>query len=315
MIYGRIKAVFAAFAFAAAVIFIAPADATAQTAHSNCDPKCPNAVCEKIQNHSNAMRSRDEGTTRNTVVQNDSAHQLSCFDQGMIETSQAGQIFSDPHWASPISPLKPGGPTLYLPIYGATGSFAQYAWDATVMGPAGPGSTDTLAVDLETVIQGTLEDMLSNFTQSLTGLVWGLLGSTVSGLLSMIQAFFVVPTGWPFPQIIDWAITNILGISFDCTVMQELWDDIIIGQGVNVGNVFSSFDELFQLKGALPGAGPLMSTLFGAGPGDMEWDQLEAAWQDLQDLNNPGNPTDILWFKTPPVLPAGSTVNFIIGNM
>jgi len=172
------------------------------------------------KNFSSAQKVQDQAVTRQMQPQSDSTLVLTCFDQQMEVAAQAGEIFSDDIVApiGVINPLVATGP----------GSFSYLLTG---------GLTNSLNAGIKTTVASFFQGMIDDFAGSLTSAV----GGVISGILGGFLGGFFDLGGF------------LGGVDYDCANMQDLWDDNVIGQGINADNVYQDFDEL--MTGVAPGAG------------------------------------------------------------
>jgi len=135
-----------------------------------------------------------------------SVNALTCYDQGILMSAKAGNIFSDKQQTN-------------LP--GFNGAIA-IGLGSTIGGPFGDGTTGTLLQDLGRTVDPVLNEMLGNFIGSLTSAI----GTTLSSGLSQIAG----PLLSGVPGLGD-VMSGLMGQQYDCTVMQDVLDNQVYGQG------------------------------------------------------------------------------------
>lgn len=187
-----------------------------------------------------------------------SVNALGCFDQSMVASAKAGAIFSDT--------MPSSTPTFNPAVSIGLGSFLN--------GPYGAGTTSTLLSNLQSVVDPVLNNLLSNMLGGLTSAIGSTLTSTFSGLVGGLTAGIPGLSG---------IMSSLMGQNMDCNVMQDTWDNQIVGQGLDTGYSFIPYDNLIS-RSNLPaslGAAALAQIAANAGV----FDQIKS---DRENLRTPG---------------------------
>lgn len=247
---------------------------TAQAEPAGCDPEF-----QQIQkNHAEAQVAADQAMAKEIIEQPDSVLALSCFDQAMAASAKAGSIFSDEQ------------PT-FTPSWNA---LISTGLGMALDGPFGPGTTKTLASQIGPVVQPSVDDLLSNFTGSLSAAMGDVLSSQYMNLVG------------PLLNVsgLGGFLNNLLGIDMNCARGQNVLDDFVIGQGINKDVSYESWDD--TLRRDVPW-GTFGSDALSANQGI-----LDSALEDQENLNTPGyfefNPVA-------PVIPQNASMDSIIDAM
>ena len=288
--FTRSKVLLIAFAALCAVLTVLPSAAQAQTA---CDPQV-----QTIQSRfGQAMKIRNQGVTAQVVVRNDSALQLSCFDQAMALTSTAGQIFSDvfPSAGALASLLdvgtQPGVGSYAIPSWGVPPPIAALAALFGITLPVGkagfqvplpgpppissitlpiPGITNFLIFQINNTVEATLNSMMQQFVGNVMQQLFGYLASQMTLIMTTMFTSLLATYGLG-------SLASVLGVTIDlsgimrtvmnslfgrpsmlnCPTMATAWNNGVVGLGIN-GNT-----PYFTLNNFLGGA--VSGTWAGAG--------------------------------------------------
>ena len=229
---------------------------------------CPTEMGNIQENYGAAVRAERDATTKGGTPRPDPVEALTCFDQAMIASSKAGAIFSDK-------------PATFLPDFG--GIIAS-GLGAAMGGPFGDGTTSTLGQQIGSVVEPSLSNIMSSFTDALSAAMGSVLSSAFGDTISSIIG--------SFPGL-DGILGGLLGQTMDCTVMPDLRDGYIIGQGINpdIGSI--SVSEIINNPGAVSSMGDVFQTVIGANS-----DVFNAVATDIENLNTPG------YFPFTPTLPS-----------
>lgn len=271
------------------------------------DPRCDSDIDEIMQNHSFLKKIEQQARTAQSTPQNDSGHALTCFDQQLVQSAQAGQIFSDTVPASfPASPLDPLI-SIGLGLIGID------------LG-TNPGMRDsTLLADFNSVITDVLGTLLAEFTDALTGFISDFLGGAIGGILGGLAGSFLGSL------LGDWFGTTLEGEPFNCTNSLDVWSDPfgnlagaggfpVVGTGPKIGLVSGSYHM------AWPSESDIVNGVFGGFPAEYvtkftEPGNATTLTNVLNDLTTRLVPGGIPAYKVPPALPLNTTLGAVIGAM
>ncbi|TVQ81805.1 MAG: hypothetical protein EA357_11630 [Micavibrio sp.] len=304
-------AVFAALSFTAVAATTTPAQAQLER-----DPRCDENIHRLQNNHGGLQRIRTDARSHEVTPQNDTTLALTCMDQQMVASARAGSIFSDT-----TPPGLPGGggfPTFDSIIsigLNALGSLVGV--DLNVWQDGGPDDGfrgTTLLENFDHVITDTLEELLSNFLDSL--IEWAVT-AMVGWMQDQITAF-LGPGGWGdlINGLLGSFINDLFGFNFDCPSMGEIWTDYVIGQGPRItGDMtlgFPSELDIIQhvLGGGIAGMPDMFDTKF-LSPDNAAIIQDFA--DDLMDLY-PGSPV-FPTFKEAPVFDLKPDLDYVLSLM
>jgi len=285
---------------------------TAQQAHAmdpvarEVDPRCDPDIDEIQQNHSFLKKIEQQARTAQETPQNDTGQALTCFDQQMIQSAKAGNIFSDTMPASfPASPFN-AIISVGLNLLGVD----------TGTNPGSRGST--LLDDFDSVITSVLGELLGEFTGALTGFVSDLLGTAIGGILGgLVGSFLGSLLG-------DWFGTTLGGQTFDCTAQLDIWSDPfgnlpggshpVVGTGpkigINSGNYHLAWPSESDILSGIAGLPAEYVTKF------TEPDNAITLGNVLTDLTVRLVPGGIAAYKVPPpALNLNSSLAAVIGAM
>jgi hypothetical protein len=186
-----------------------------------------------------------------------SVNALTCYDQSVLMSAKAGEIFSDKVASN-------------LP--GFNGSIAL-GLGSTIGGPFGDGTTGTLLQDLGRVVDPVLDEMLGNFVGSLTSAI----GSTLSSGFSQVAGSLLSGV----PGLGD-VLSGLMGQQYDCSMMQDVLDNQVYGQAPN--REFSNVSLRDLINRNIPsnwGTDAMAKVLSNAGV-------LDEAQSVYENLNIPG---------------------------
>ncbi len=266
---------------------------------------CNSEFWEIQDNHSRAMRARDHGLVTQVIAQNDSVLALTCFDEAVLQSAKAGDIFSDP--SLPPNPLVMDL-TQYLddvPTHslGRLGEYHQNT-DGTQRGTDGFGYT--LLAGIYWTTHAPMDALFRNFLYSSA---FNFASGQQSDLESTIPANIRDMLGAGFPTASSAGIVEnaaIMGFinsglnDFDCdnsqantTIMYDVWVDRAINQGTAAGTPF--FDSRAFMAGTVTGAGVAMASVYNANRAV----HIAPANTNMNELENPGSYT---WYKDTPTL-------------
>lgn len=241
-------------------------------------PGCAPEYSDIQENYAEAQVARTDAIMKEVIERPDSVNALSCFDQAMAASAKAGAIFSDTE------------PT-FLPSFS---SLIATGLGAAIGGPFGDGTTATLGSQIQSVVEPTLSNLLSGFTDALSAAFGSVLTSAFNTIMGPILSI----------PVLGGLLGSLLGITMDCTVSQDLWDQFVVGQGINtdVGNF--SIEEFITNPGILGATGTVFQNVINANA-----TRFNDVATDINNLNTPGffgfNPTI-------PTIPPNATVNQII---
>jgi hypothetical protein len=216
------------------------------------------------------------------IPQNDSTLALTCFDQAIAVSSNAGAIFSD-RFPSLVEVFA------LLPYDNLATGLGQYRNNPGILGV--PGTSDMLIRQLTNTISDSLEEMLQQFFNAIIGQIGAYLTSTLVAILGSVVGSFA---GGFLP-----------GFSIDCERMQEIWDDYVVGIGINREVPYPTLVETLNV--AIPGAGDVYQGVY-----DESSAILDSARDQMERFNIPGS----IPSKPPvPFFPPNATVDDIISAM
>lgn len=188
------------------------------------DPRCDPDVRDIQVRHAKFRQIVDQAIAQELTKQNDPIEALTCLDQQLIQSAKAGEIFSDTMPAS-----FPGGGfndiiSLGLGAFGGSMSGPLAGWMGAILDTGtNPGFRGTtLLEDFNQVIiaSGVLGELLSMFTDAVTGILTDFLGATVGGLLGPILG------AWATGALADFfGGGGALDVPFDCDTMTDAWED------------------------------------------------------------------------------------------
>lgn len=240
--------------------------AQAQTVMRGCDSNFYSIQ----ENFGKSMIVRDQAMARQIIKRNDSALAMACFDKLMVTASRAGDIFSD---------VEPSG----QPAYNA--AIATGLGDYTSLFPT---QTALLAAQINGVVEGTVDNLMAGFQNSLSQAIGGTnsssFGSDVSGVTSIGAVLGISTTG--------------------CDRLHQVWTTMM-SAGIESDAVYARLNDLFA--SSVPGAGTIMAQ-------EITTDTaiLGASQTDATNLDTPGSYSS---FRTIPAFTPTSTVAAIIGAM
>ena len=230
--FSSIKKLCLSLAIASVLIF------SAQSAHAGAE--CSPHYRTVMQNYAQAMRVQDYAIITGVQKQHDSALVLTCFDDLMGVSGEAGDIFSD---RLPSADMATWGAVAYN-LAGITNGIGLYA-DTL-------GVTNLLGFDIAWLVAFQLDVFLKNFDK-------GKLASTdpVNLLASAIKTQMVDSIFSGFGSIANYltylssirAVTS--GSSYNCTNLQTYWDDHVTSNGVDNNIPYLTYEELVNVT--LPG--------------------------------------------------------------
>ncbi len=250
----KLKMFLSRFILAACFVFIGAVSSAQAQMPEGCSPDF-RGVQENI---ARAAVIVDDAEQKQIIKQPDSVLLLSCFDQAMMESAKAGNIFSDtvpsgtmPSWASLAG--------IGLGILGIDGGF-------------GRGTTSTLVEQVGSVVDPIFNDFVGN-----------ILGSFLTAGLSAITNFITTSLGGFLGSIpgLSGLLASILGQSMNCDLANDTWQNQIIGQGITADIPPRGFRDILQNPGAAIWGQAARDTL-AANAGD-----LTNALNDLNDLQVP----------------------------
>lgn len=307
------------FIFAVFTVFAVFAVAThpAQALDPRCDPDIRDIQTE----HAKFRQIVDQAVAQELTKQNDSVEAMTCLDQQLIQSAQAGQIFSDTMPASFPAGFN-GIISIGLNLLGVD----------TGTNPGFRGTT--LLEDFQNVIvsSGVLGELMSMFSDAVTGVLSDLFGSMVGGLLGGLL------TGWAGGLLSDWfGGAGLGGQVFDCDTMTDAWDNstgglappaypvVRTGPKAGIGGDYRRAypSEMDILTGAIPGL-PTPAAC-AATPKPSLCGYVQKFYQTgpnaailgnvLNDLTTRLVPGGIAAYKTAPPLTLNTNLAAVIGAM
>lgn len=199
-----------------------PSAAFAQgfTGSSNVLPGCSPDFWRTQQNYAAGLTASRMIAGKQIVNQPSPTNVLGCFDQAMIASAKAGAIFSD---RAPSS----------LPTFNP---LTAIGLGSSIGGPFGNGTTSTLMTQIGNVVDPVLSNLLGNVVGGLTSSISSTLSSAFSGIIGPLTSIPVLGN----------VMSSLMGVNMDCNVMQETWDNQVIGQGLDQGYSFMSMGQLMD---------------------------------------------------------------------
>lgn len=308
------------FIFAVFTVFAALAIATHPA--QALDPRCDPDIRDIQTNHAQFRQIVDQAVAQELTKQNDSVEAMTCLDQQLIQSAQAGQIFSDTMPASFPAGFN-GIISIGLNLLGVD----------TGTNPGFRGTT--LLEDFQNVIvsSGVLGELMSMFSDAVTGMLSDLFGGLVGGLLGGLLA------GWAGGLLSNWfGGAGLGGQVYDCKTMMDGWDNSTGGltdpnaypvvrtgpKGGIGGNYRRAYpSEMDILTGAIPGL-PTPAAC-GVTPRPPLCAYVQKFYQTgpnaailgnvLNDLTTRLVPGGIPAYKTAPPLTLNTTLGAVLGAM
>lgn len=256
-----------------------------------CDP----GIRDAMENHAEAMRARDKSYAMQNMPRNDPSLGMSCFDQAMGLTGKLGNIFSDVHVIpATFNPTIAVGLGEYLTTLGAT---------------------VPLISDIDSVVTGSLKDILGNFSDSLSAILGTTLTTLFDAFMGPINSALGPLLGAPgLGPWLSSLMSSLLPSGMSCDLMATLWNDgfggieSVIGEGVGSGIEFYDFNDI--LTGSPVGAGARFLNELNAGGNPAVLGDV------INDMSTmvPGNPA-YPSYKTTPIFGATPDTATVIGAM